>query len=84
MPDLSVGIIGTSRKPDEHRLPFHPGHLGRIDLELRHRIFLELGYGQRFGVSDEQLAAQVGGLRSREQLMRSATWWCFPSRWRRT
>ena len=69
MQDLSVGIVGTSRKPDEHRLPIHPAHIGRIDVELRHRMFFELGYAHNFGVSDEQLAAQVAGLRSREQLM---------------
>ncbi len=43
--------------------------MGRIDAELRRRIFLERGYGQRFGISDDRLAAQVGGLRSREQLI---------------
>ena len=32
-------------------------------------MFLEHGYGQRFGVSDEELAKEVGGLRSREQLL---------------
>ncbi len=69
MEPLSLGIVGTSRKPDEHRLPIHPGHLGRIDAELRRRIFLERGYGQRFGVSDALLAPMVGGLRSREQLL---------------
>ena len=66
---LSLGVVGTSRKPDEHRLPIHPGHLARIDAELRRRMFLEHGYGQRFGVSDVELAKDVGGLRSREQLV---------------
>ena len=47
----------------------HPEHLGRIDADLRRRIFFERGYGRRFGVSDERLAAQVGGLRSREELI---------------
>jgi alanine dehydrogenase len=66
---LSLGVVGTSRKRDERRLPIHPGHLGRIDEDLRRRIFLERGYGQRFGVSDVQLASAVGGLRSREELV---------------
>jgi len=69
MAALSLGVVGTSRKPDEHRLAIHPGHLERIDPELRRRIFLEHGYGQRFGVSDEQLAPPVGGLLSREQIL---------------
>ena len=69
MEQLSLGVVATSRKRDEYRLAIHPEHLGRIDAELRRRIFLERGYGQRFGISDDRLAAQVGGLRSREQLI---------------
>jgi len=69
MEQLSLGVVGTSRKRDERRLPIHPGHLGRIDADLRRRIFLERGYGQHFGVSDARLAAEVGGMRTREQLI---------------
>ena len=68
MDRLSVGVVATSRKPDERRLPIHPAHLARIDGDLRRNVFLERGYGSRFGVSDEQLAPLVGGLRSREEL----------------
>ena len=32
-------------------------------------MFLERGYGERFGVSDDELAPLVGGLRSREELL---------------
>ena len=66
---LSLGIFGTSRKENEHRLPVHPRHLPEIDADVRQRIFLELGYGQRFGVSDAELTPLVGGLRTREWLM---------------
>jgi alanine dehydrogenase len=66
---LSLGVVATSRKPDERRLVIHPDHLGRIAVGLRGRIFLERGYGERFGVSDDELARAVGGLRSREQLV---------------
>jgi alanine dehydrogenase len=69
MGQLSLGVVGTSRKPGERRLAIHPEHFGRIDVDLRRRIFLERGYGQRFGVCDERLAAEVGGVRSREQLV---------------
>jgi alanine dehydrogenase len=69
MEQLSLGVVGSSRKRGEHRLPIHPGHLGRIHADVRRRIFLERGYGQRFGVSDDRLAPEVGGLRSREQLV---------------
>lgn len=69
MDHLTLGVVGRSRKENEFRLPIHPSHLERIDASLRGRIFLERGYGERFGVSDEQLAPHVGGLRSREQLL---------------
>ncbi len=69
MEQLSLGVVAMSRKRDEYRLAIHPEHLGRIDADLRRRVFLERGYGQRFGISDDRLAAQVGGLRSREQLI---------------
>jgi alanine dehydrogenase len=66
---LSLGLAGTSRKADEHRLPVHPAHLERIEAPLRERIFLERGYGRRFGVDDEELARHVAGVRPREQLV---------------
>jgi alanine dehydrogenase len=69
MERLSLGVIGTSRKPDEHRLPIHPEQVERIDAALRRRIFFEHGYGEEFDVSDDRLTAQVGGLRTREQLI---------------
>ena len=64
----SLGIVATSRKPDEHRLAIHPRHVGRIDADLRRRIFLERDYGSRFGFADDELARAVGGVRTREQL----------------
>ncbi|GAA1694527.1 N(5)-(carboxyethyl)ornithine synthase [Fodinicola feengrottensis] len=66
---LDLGVIGHSAKEHEHRLPLHPSHLDRIDAELRDHIYLEYGYGERFGVTDEQLATSVAGLRSREELI---------------
>ena len=69
MRQLSVGVIATSRKQDERRLPIHPEHVERIDAALRRRLFLEQGYGERFGFSDAQLAPLVGGLRSRDALL---------------
>ena len=66
---LTLGVIRRSRKENEHRVPIHPMHLERIDPDLRRRIYLEHGYGERFGVPDERLAPLVAGLRSREQLV---------------
>ena len=62
MEKLSLGVLGTSRKENEFRLPIHPSHWDRIDAELRSRVVLETGYGQRFGVGDEQLAPLVAAI----------------------
>ena len=69
MDQLSLGVISQSRKEHERRLAIHPLHIDRIDAGLRERIYLERGYGERFGVPDEQLAPYVAGLRSRGELM---------------
>jgi alanine dehydrogenase len=65
---LTLGVVATSRKPDERRQAIHPAHLERIDAGLRARMFLERGYGDRLGSSDEEIAPLVGGLRSRGEL----------------
>ncbi|WP_028267629.1 N(5)-(carboxyethyl)ornithine synthase [Arthrobacter sp. MA-N2] len=66
---MTLGIMSSSRKPDERRLPVHPLHLERVAPEVRQRIRLERGYGERFGFSDSQLEPLVGGMASREELI---------------
>jgi alanine dehydrogenase len=61
--------MGQSRKENERRLALHPHHLGRIPGDLRERIYLEHGFGERFGLSDKDLAESVAGLRTHEQLV---------------
>ncbi len=72
MPSLSLGVLATSSKESERRLPIHPRHLERIDAELRDRITLERGYGEPFGVSDSQLEPLVGHIATRAQLVAEA------------
>lgn len=69
MAQLDIGIVGTSNKDGDLRRPIHPLHLERIEEDLRPHLFIEAGYGQHFGVSDERIAPWVGGLRSREELV---------------
>ena len=68
MDQLSLGVMARSRKESERRLAIHPLHIERIDAGLRRRIYLEHGYGERFGVPDERLAGHVAGFGTREQL----------------
>lgn len=72
-PDLlRLGVIATSRKPDERRLPIHPGHLERIDADLRARMTLERGYGARFGIADAELEPLVGAMADRAEVIAGA------------
>jgi alanine dehydrogenase len=69
---LTLGVLASTRKTDERRLPIHPLHLDRIAPELRQQLILEEGYGERFGVSDSHLASLVGRIASRAQLLSDA------------
>jgi alanine dehydrogenase len=66
---LGLGVLATSSKENEFRLPIHPRHLDRIDADLRARMVLERGYGLRFGVSDDDIARHVAAVRSREEII---------------
>lgn len=69
MNTLKVGVIGTSKKVDERRLPIHPEHLVRIPEALRRQLIFEEGYGEPFGISDSEIAAQTGGIATRHELL---------------
>lgn len=69
MNKLKVGVIGTSKKPNEKRYPIHPDHLLRIPQALREQLIFEKGYGSVFGVSDEEIAALSGGVDTRHNLL---------------
>jgi alanine dehydrogenase len=69
MNKLTFGVIGTSKKEDEQRVPIHPDHLPRIPEEYRRQLIFEEGYGAPFGVSDSDLANQAGGTASRRELL---------------
>jgi alanine dehydrogenase len=66
---LTLGVIGSSAKENEHRLPLHPDHLPHLDTDLRARVTLEHGYGARFGVADEALVEHVAGFASRDEIL---------------
>lgn len=69
MQKLKIGVIGTSKKIDERRLPIHPNHLLRIPEILRKQLIFEEGYGAPFGIPDEEIAALTGGIDTRHNLL---------------
>ena len=62
MSSLTLGIVGTSFKENELRVPIHPEQLDWIDLSVRKRMFFEVGYGERFQISDDWINDRTGGL----------------------
>lgn len=66
---LSLGVLAHSRKPNERRLPIHPAHFSRIDPPIRQCVFLERGYGEEFGATDDELAELVGGIKTRDEII---------------
>jgi alanine dehydrogenase len=69
MSKMRFGIIGTSRKEDEQRMPIHPEHLIRLPEQVRRRLIFEEGYGIPFNISDTEIASKTGGIASRKELL---------------
>jgi len=64
-----IGVIGSSMKEDERRVPIHPEHLDRLPQSIRQKLIFEKGYGLPFNISDDELAHQTGGVSSRASLL---------------
>ena len=66
---LKLGVIGTSNKTDERRVPIHPDHFVRLPEPIRRQLIVEEGYGERFGMTDAEMAAETGGIATRRELL---------------
>jgi alanine dehydrogenase len=69
MKKLTLGVIGTSKKQDEKRVPIHPDHLSRLPEDIRKQLIFEKGYGKPFGLDDDFFISQTGGVASRHELL---------------
>ena len=63
------GIVGTSRKDGEQRIPIHPAHFDRIPGGVARRLVFERDYGARFGIPDSELRRRFGGVAERNVLL---------------
>ncbi len=68
---MKIGIIRTSHKENERRIPLYPEHLPWIDLELRKRLFFETDYGQDYGFSDEYFDRHQARLSDRQEIFKT-------------
>lgn len=66
---LKLGVIGTSKRPAERRIPIHLDHLSRLPEQFRRQLVFEQGYGAQFGIPDAEIASQTGGTATRRELL---------------
>jgi len=64
---LKIGVIGTSKKQNERRVPIHPDHLSRLPESIRRQLIFEEDYGKPFNVSNEEIAEQTSGKTMKRQ-----------------
>lgn len=64
---LKIGVIGTSKKQNERRVPIHPDHLVRLSESVRRQLVFEEGYGEPFGVPDDEIASLTSGKTMKRQ-----------------
>jgi alanine dehydrogenase len=69
MSKYTFGVIGTSKKEDERRIPIHPEHLLRLPEQVRRQLIFEEGYGVPLDIEDSEIAAQSGGIATRRELL---------------
>ena len=66
---LRMGVIGTSKKEDERRVPIHPEHLNRLPEYIRRQLIFEKGYGAPFNIDDTEIAELTGGIATRSEIL---------------
>ncbi len=66
---LKMGVIGTSKKEDERRVPIHPDHLKRLPEHIRKQLIFEKGYGLPFNIKDEVIRDLTGGVATRSEIL---------------
>ena len=68
---FKTGIIGTSLKENEKRVPIHPDHFQEIHPDIRAKLLFEKGYGEPFGIKDAEIAGLMGGVVERDEILAS-------------
>ena len=65
---MRIGIIGTSRKENERRVPIYPEHLIRYPEPVRKDLVFETGYGKDYGSADDFFAGHGASVDTRDNL----------------
>lgn len=73
-----TGIVKTSRKISERRVPIFPEHLPWIDPLVRSFLTFETGYGEDFGYPDSYFLGFGARVASRDELFATSELLVFP------
>lgn len=65
---MKIGIVKTSYKKNENRVPIYPDHIHLINPSIKSKLFFEEGYGAAYGVDDSFFIEQKSHMASREEL----------------
>ncbi len=68
MTSFTLGVVGSSFKENELRVPIHPEQLDWIDHNIRKKMFFEIGYGERFQIHDNWINDRTAGLLPRNEI----------------
>jgi len=64
-----TGIIKTSSKENEHRVPILPEYIKQIDKEILQNLVFEKGYGKEVGVLDQEIINLGAQIADRETVL---------------
>jgi len=66
---MKIGIIKTSLKENEKRLPIHPDHIKYIDPKVRKSLYFENNYGTEFMMSDTEILNLGACMLTRDEIL---------------
>jgi alanine dehydrogenase len=66
---MRIGLVKTSLKENERRIPIYPEHLNRYPEALRKKMVFETDYGKSFGFRDEYFISIGTSIADRNDLL---------------
>ena len=66
---MKIGIVRTSKKENERRVPVFPEHLARYPEPLRRDMVFETGYGADYGLPDAYFTGQGASVAPRDEII---------------
>lgn len=67
---MRIGLIKTSKKENERRIPIYPEHLARYPETLRKKMVFEKSYGKDYGLADEYFVGHGASIAERDDLLK--------------